>query len=214
MRRDQLLSIHRNRCSTFELDLDLLPCPALSPAKSSTATSTPPAHSQDLPVPALMAQVPQISIAAVNVLAARSDRNVARLRVIDGILARLDLHSRHGAMIFNSGASAWTACSKRTWSLPLPVHPCATASAPFFNANSTCRFAQITDSRTTFPADTCARTPHPRSAPGHTYSRHELFAQILDVRLELAPVAIAFFFDCFHVSPCPTSPIMAITSQP
>ena len=40
--------------------------------------------------------------------------------------------SRWGAMIFSSGASAFTARSKRTWSLPLPVAPWATAVAPCF----------------------------------------------------------------------------------
>ena len=34
-----------------------------------------------------------------------------------------------------------TVSSKRTWSLPLPVHPCATASAPSFSAISTMCFA-------------------------------------------------------------------------
>src|SRR3954462_684030 len=42
-----------------------------------------------------------------------------------------------GATTSNPGSSAWTATSKRTWSLPLPVHPCATASAPSACATST-----------------------------------------------------------------------------
>ena len=33
-------------------------------------------------------------------------------------------------MLVSSGASAATAASKRTWSLPLPVQPWATESAP------------------------------------------------------------------------------------
>ena len=36
-----------------------------------------------------------------------------------------------------SGASAVSDTSNRTWSLPLPVQPCATASAPVSRATST-----------------------------------------------------------------------------
>ena len=39
--------------------------------------------------------------------------------------------TRIGAMTSSPGSRAWTATSKRTWSLPLPVQPWATASAPF-----------------------------------------------------------------------------------
>src|SRR6266513_1316719 len=38
-----------------------------------------------------------------------------------------NFHSRHGAMTCSSGASAAYVSSKRTWSLPLPVQPCASA---------------------------------------------------------------------------------------
>ena len=50
-------------------------------------------------------------------------------------------HSRHGAMIVRFGASALIVSSKRTWSLPLPVAPCAMASAPSAFAISTRRLA-------------------------------------------------------------------------
>ena len=39
-------------------------------------------------------------------------------------------HERTGAITSRSGASARVDTSKRTWSLPFPVQPCATASAP------------------------------------------------------------------------------------
>ena len=51
--------------------------------------------------------------------------------------SRVMFRSRCGAMIFSSGASPFTARSKRTWSLPLPVAPCATASAPCLRAAAT-----------------------------------------------------------------------------
>lgn len=38
--------------------------------------------------------------------------------------------SRVGVMISISGASTWNVRSKRTWSLPAPVEPWATQSAP------------------------------------------------------------------------------------
>ena len=44
---------------------------------------------------------------------------------------------RTGATIFISGASVSTVPSMRTWSLPLPVQPCATASQPCSRAFST-----------------------------------------------------------------------------
>ena len=44
-------------------------------------------------------------------------------------------------MIPRSGAKALMASSKRTWSLPLPVHPWQIASAPSFLAISTSFFA-------------------------------------------------------------------------
>ncbi len=50
---------------------------------------------------------------------------------------RVHFHSRTGAMIFRSGASVWNVTSNRTWSFPLPVHPCATATAPCSRATRT-----------------------------------------------------------------------------
>ena len=46
-------------------------------------------------------------------------------------------HSRTGAMMASSGSSATMDASKRTWSLPLPVQPCATYFAPYSCAMST-----------------------------------------------------------------------------
>ena len=42
---------------------------------------------------------------------------------------RVKPHIRTGARTSRSGASVRTLTSNRTWSLPLPVQPCATASA-------------------------------------------------------------------------------------
>ena len=45
-------------------------------------------------------------------------------------LSRVMPESRTGAITERSGASAPTPTSNRTWSLPLPVQPCATIDAP------------------------------------------------------------------------------------
>ena len=45
--------------------------------------------------------------------------------------------TRTGAMISSSGSSARMQVSKRTWSLPLPVQPCAMYLAPYWCAMST-----------------------------------------------------------------------------
>jgi len=50
---------------------------------------------------------------------------------------RVHFHSRTGAMTRSSGASVWKVTSKRTWSFPLPVQPCATATAPCSRATRT-----------------------------------------------------------------------------
>ncbi len=51
--------------------------------------------------------------------------------------SRVRPHTRAGAKIPRSGASARTPTSKRTWSFPLPVQPCATAVAPWRRASAT-----------------------------------------------------------------------------
>ncbi len=51
--------------------------------------------------------------------------------------ARVRPQLRTGATTSRSGASARVATSKRTWSLPFPVQPWATASAPWRRATST-----------------------------------------------------------------------------
>jgi len=51
--------------------------------------------------------------------------------------SRVMFRSRCGARILRSGAMPLTARSKRTWSLPLPVAPCATAVAPCLRAAAT-----------------------------------------------------------------------------
>jgi hypothetical protein len=51
--------------------------------------------------------------------------------------SRVHAKSRTGAMHRSSGASAWMPTSNRTWSLPLPVQPCATVVAPYCVAAAT-----------------------------------------------------------------------------
>ncbi len=45
--------------------------------------------------------------------------------------------SRTGASTFRCGARAPMPTSNRTWSLPFPVQPCATVSAPWYIAAAT-----------------------------------------------------------------------------
>src|ERR1039458_6483678 len=59
-------------------------------------------------------------------------------------------HIRAGANTSRSGASERVPTSKRTWSLPFPVQPCATVSAPWLRAWSTrCRTMSGRDSAET-----------------------------------------------------------------
>ncbi len=51
--------------------------------------------------------------------------------------SRVNPQLRTGAMSSRSGANAMADTSKRTWSLPLPVQPWATPSAPYRRASST-----------------------------------------------------------------------------
>ena len=51
--------------------------------------------------------------------------------------SRVRPQPRAGAMVSRSGARARVDTSKRTWSLPLPVQPWATASAPCWRAAAT-----------------------------------------------------------------------------
>ena len=50
---------------------------------------------------------------------------------------RVHFHSRTGAMILRSGPRVWNVTSNRTWSFPLPVQPCATATASCSRATLT-----------------------------------------------------------------------------
>ncbi len=85
-----------------------------------------------------MAEVPEVAVAAVDRLDGGRDRHVVLGGSTSSASSRLRMcHSRQGAMIFSFGLSAMTVSSKRTWSLPLPVAPCATASAPSSSAIST-----------------------------------------------------------------------------
>ena len=57
--------------------------------------------------------------------------------------SRVRARSRTGAMHFRSGPRVWMETSKRTWSLPLPVQPCATVEAPNWRAAAT-RWREMT----------------------------------------------------------------------
>ena len=60
------------------------------------------------------------------------------LRVANSMaLSRVRARSRTGARQVRSGASDVMPTSKRTWSLPLPVQPCATVVAPNWRAART-----------------------------------------------------------------------------
>ena len=50
--------------------------------------------------------------------------------------SRVQIRSRSGAITRSSGSCALKESSKRSWSLPLPVQPCTTASAPSSSASS------------------------------------------------------------------------------
>ena len=92
-----------------------------------------------------MADVPQVAVTAVAVNLRRTED---QCRVLCSIRSHLHgtacssvCHSRQGAMIFRSGASALMPSSKRIWSFPLPVAPWQMAAAPSFRAISTSFFA-------------------------------------------------------------------------
>ena len=52
-------------------------------------------------------------------------------------LSRVMPESRTGARTLMSGARAAIPASNRTWSLPLPVHPCDSIEAPLSRATRT-----------------------------------------------------------------------------
>ena len=62
---------------------------------------------------------------------------------------RLNARSRTGARMVSSGASVRSATSKRTWSLPAAVQPCATTFVPSLRAYSAMVCACITRSAPT-----------------------------------------------------------------
>ena len=50
--------------------------------------------------------------------------------------SRVQIRSRSGAITWSPGSFALNESSKRSWSLPFPVQPCTTASAPISAATS------------------------------------------------------------------------------
>ena len=69
------------------------------------------------------------------------------------------------------GTFALNASSKRTWSLPLPVQPCTTASAPSSRAISRDRLARSPAARAPRRAGTCPRRARSPSAPSRRPAR-------------------------------------------
>src|ERR1035437_4332371 len=66
-----------------------------------------------------------------------TDNGMSHLAAYSILSSRVSPHTRAGAMTSRSGANARVPTSKRTWSLPLPVHPWATAEAPCRRASAT-----------------------------------------------------------------------------
>ena len=89
-------------------------------------------------------------------------------------------HSRQGAITVRCGAMALYVSSKRTWSLPLPVQPCASASQPVFNATSACRLASSGRAIEVPSRYLCSYTA-PERTSFHKIVGDELFAHVLDM---------------------------------
>ena len=80
--------------------------------------------------PALDGPAPQVLVDGVELLLGGRDGDLPLGRVARRSPHASMPHTRAGAKISRSGARARVPTSKRTWSLPLPVQPCATAVGP------------------------------------------------------------------------------------
>ena len=86
---------------------------------------------------ALDGPAPEVVVDGVHLLLRRHDRDVVVVRRSRCSPRGSSPSCAPGAMTSRSGARARVDTSKRTWSLPLPVQPWATASAPWYRAAST-----------------------------------------------------------------------------
>src|SRR3954451_643016 len=126
--------------------------------------------------------------------------------------SRVRPHPRTGAIVSRSGASARVDTSNRTWSLPFPVQPWATASAPCSRAAATMCFTitgRLSD-------DTSGYLPSYLAlafSAGATKSRAYSSLQSTTIA-STAPAARARSRIDSKSPPCPTSAARAITSTP
>src|SRR5215212_6972955 len=111
--------------------------------------------------------------------------------------------SRTGATTVRSGAMEAVVTSKRTWSLPFPVEPCATCVAPTSRAASTSFFAMSGR-----PSAVKSGYFPPYSAfaiiAGATYSLANS-ALASRTKASVAPISSAFAFTSSEGSPWPRS---------
>ena len=125
----------------------------------------------------------------------------------------LSSHSRTGARISMSGSSIVMLDSKRTWSLPLPVQPCAMYFAPNLWAASTrCLEMSGRDS-----AETSGYLFSYMALAASALARYSLanVSRMSTTRQSSAPDLSAFCLIFSRPScSCPTSPTTAMTSTP
>src|SRR5262245_24567254 len=125
--------------------------------------------------------------------------------------SRVQLLSRSGAMTFASGYVALNDSSNRSWSLPLPVHPWTTASAPRSTAISATACA-ITGRES---ADTSGYLPSYSAfvaiARAHCSSANSSLRSTSST--SLAPAAAPRVIDSSRSNSWPTSTSTAITSS-
>ena len=74
---------------------------------------------------------PEVIVDGIRLLDALRNRHAMLLGISNLVGAHAEVHSRTGAMTLREGSRAVMEVSKRTWSLPLPVHPWATLAAPY-----------------------------------------------------------------------------------
>src|SRR5260370_4548425 len=121
-------------------------------------------------------------------------------------------HSRTGATTWRSGARAAVATSKRTWSLPLPVQPCATAWAPSRRATSTI-IAAISGRPNAVASGYSFSYTAPACSEGHTNSWRNGILPSATYAAE-APVFRARAWIASRSFFSPRSTVNAITSHP
>jgi len=122
-------------------------------------------------------------------------------------------HSRIGAMISSVGSSAAVATSNRTWSLPLPVQPWATAVALYLCASVD---LELRDQRPRKGGRQRISAPIERVGPQRRH--HEIFRELftrVDHLGRQPPLCREPSAGMASMSPgCPTSAQTATTSKP